>query len=588
MIKYLLSAISILTATVGYSQPDTIIIGRGGYDGLSVTASDGDGGETMDESAFLPNENASSRFLTFAAIGHGESDVTEVMTMGYSDWVEAQMLLPRSFTLQDKTEEYRQYVIAQTSDNRTQNRYWRHAWWQYHMESNDYLRQRVAFALSQLLVISDESNFGSQGHALARHYDILLDNAFSNYRDLLEQITYTPTMGLYLTSLNNAKSDPSNNRFPDENYAREIMQLFSIGTVMLENDGTVITDGEDVPVSTYTNEDIEEFAKIFTGLTWGNREDFNRGALDFDSWIIDMQMMNDFHEPGEKTLLNGVVVPDRNPVDGMADIDDAIDNIFAHQNVPPFVSRFLIQRLVTANPSPQYIDRVANVFIDNGNGVRGDLGEVVKAILLDAEALSCDAQEDPYFGTLREPFIRYIHLMRAMNVSTLTGNHRNNMSRVYDGVRQRPLSSPTVFNFYQFDFQPIGPIEEEGLVAPVFQITDTETLRGYINLLHRWLYQGYVSEGHNIYNGEPEIAYENDIPFLDFQEGISLADDENVRQYLDKINMLLAAGRLSDANLDLIESMVTEIPVEDDEDRARRVQIAIYLLMTAPEYLITR
>jgi len=586
--KSILLIFNIMLVTTVLAQPDTIIIGLGGFDGVMVSTSDGDGASTLDESSFLPNENAASRFLSQASLGHAMADIDSVVMMGYEGWLDAQFAKPIPYSLKDKAEEYRQFVIAETNGNGTSVRYWWHAWWQYHMTNKDVLRQRVAFALSEMLVISEESSFSNNGHALSDYYDILLENSFGNYRDLLEKVSYHPAMGVYLTSLNNDKTDTIANRFPDENYAREIMQLFSIGTTMLNNDGSEILDENELPVPSYTNDDIVEFAKVFTGLTWWNRVNWGRGYLDLDSWLQPMVMWDDHHDPGEKFLLNGFVVPDRDPVDGDADIQDAIDNIFNHQNVPPFVSRFLIQRLVTANPTPGFIDRVSNVFVDNGNGVRGDMKAVVRAILLDEEAKSCENQSAEFVGSLKEPFIRYMQINRAFEVSTLSGVFRNDMRSVYDQTGQRPLAANTVFNFFQYDYQPIGPIENEGLVAPVFQITDAQSIAGYINGLYRWIYNENIADEGGIYGGEPSENYQDEISMLDFSQGIALADDENLKEYLDQLNLLLASGRLSEYSIDIIYNMITRLEAEDEEDKERRVKVAIYLVMTSPEYLINR
>jgi len=527
-----------MLVTTVLAQPDTIIIGLGGFDGVMVSTSDGDGASTLDESSFLPNENAASRFLSQASLGHAMADIDSVVMMGYEGWLDAQFAKPIPYSLKDKAEEYRQFVIAETNGNGTSVRYWWHAWWQYHMTNKDVLRQRVAFALSEMLVISEESSFSNNGHALSDYYDILLENSFGNYRDLLEKVSYHPAMGVYLTSLNNDKTDTIANRFPDENYAREIMQLFSIGTTMLNNDGSEILDENELPVPSYTNDDIVEFAKVFTGLTWWNRVNWGRGYLDLDSWLQPMVMWDDHHDPGEKFLLNGFVVPDRD--------------------------------------------------VDNGNGVRGDMKAVVRAILLDEEAKSCENQSAEFVGSLKEPFIRYMQINRAFEVSTLSGVFRNDMRSVYDQTGQRPLAANTVFNFFQYDYQPIGPIENEGLVAPVFQITDAQSIAGYINGLYRWIYNENIADEGGIYGGEPSENYQDEISMLDFSQGIALADDENLKEYLDQLNLLLASGRLSEYSIDIIYNMITRLEAEDEEDKERRVKVAIYLVMTSPEYLINR
>jgi uncharacterized protein (DUF1800 family) len=574
------------------AQRDTITIGYGSFSGVTVNASSQSGPalpqNTLGQEGYLPNENAASRFLSQATLGYNQSDIENLTQSGYETWIENQLGIPRLFTLENKIRAFHQIVKDSTNSPSAGagSRLWRYAWWQYLMTSPDALRQRVAYALSQMMVVSEFSDFGGNAYALGAYYDKLLEYAFGNYRDLLTAVTYRPSMGVYLTYMNNPKSNPSLNQFPDENYARELMQLFTIGTVMLNNDGSVIKDSNGVPVATYDNEDIIEFSKIFTGLTWADRTQFNKSALNDTSYIADMVMWNNFHEGGVKNLLNGFQVPARNPVDGNADISDALDNLFQHSNTPPFVSRFLIQRLVTSNPSPAYINRVANVFINNGQGVRGDLSAVIKAILLDPEAKSCDSGNLPDFGALREPFVRYIQLNKAFNTYTLSGDFRNDMNNVFLNIGQRPLASPSVFNFFQQDYQPIGPVESAGLVAPEFQITDAQTIAGFINSLYRWIIDGDIADEYSLYSGESSSVYVNQISNMNISEEILLTDNDKLHILLDKLNLVLAQGRVSQNSLDIIANVLLQFPNSTVQEKTDRAKLAIYLLMTAPEYLI--
>lgn len=573
-------------------QRDTITIGYGSYMGVTVNTSSnqlpGNPENTLKQAGFLPNENASARFLSNATLGFNLSDITALSDMGYEAWIDQQMNIPRGFTLLQKIRDYHQ-IVKDSTNTPTAGagiRLWKYAWWQYLMTSQDALRQRVAWALSQLLVISEFSGFSNNAYALGTYYDVLLNHAFGNYKNLLTAVTYRPSMGVYLTYMNNPRSNPAINQFPDENYARELMQLFTIGTVMLNNDGSVMLDAAGLPLPAYDNEDIIEFSKIFTGLTWADRTQFNRSAANDTSYIADMVMWNSFHEPGVKNLLNGFQVPNRNPVDGNADIMDAIENLFQHSNTPPFVSRFLIQRLVTSNPSPAYIQRVANVFINNGQGVRGDLAAVIKAILLDPEASACENGNIPTYGMLREPFVRYVQIHKAFNASTLSGNFRNDMNNVYLHTGQRPLASPSVFNFYQQDYQPIGPIESAGLVAPEFQITDAQTIAGFINGLYRWIIDGDIADEYSLYTGEPSANYANQIASLNFMDEILVSDDDKLHILLDKLNLVLAQGRVSHNTLNIINNVVKQFPNNTTQEKTDRVKLSIYLLMSAPEYLI--
>lgn len=576
------------------AQVDTIILGQGNDSNILITTSSqtaiSNAENTTSENGFLPNLNKASRFLSQATLGHNYDDIVEVSDEGIEDWLDAQLNLPRGPYLVESVRDYVQFARDETNnpDYNSSQRMWKYAWWQYHMTSPDAVRQRVALALSEVLVVSSNSSFGNNGYALADYYDIFLEHGLGNYRDIMEDVTLHASMGIYLTYLNNPKTDTTQNRFPDENYARELMQLFTIGLYELNNDGTHKTDanGDDIP--TYDNYDIAEFAKVFTGLSWSDRTNFGKNARRDTSYIADMIMFNEQHEPGPKYLLNDSIVPDRNPVDGMADIQDAIDNLFYHPNLGPFISKLLIQRLVTSNPPAAYIDRVATVFNDNGSGVRGDLKEVVRAILLDPVALDCASGDDVTFGMLREPFIRYFQINKAFNASTNSGIYRNDMDAVSDYVEQVPLSAPSVFNFFQPDYQPLGEVTNLDLVAPEFQITDAKTLAGYINGVYRWVVQGNIADEYDIYNGEPDSTYSDQISEIDLAYESMFTDDDELHILLDRLNLVLAQGRLSDQTEQYIIDTLKEFENESEEDKMNRVRMAIYFTLSAPEYLINR
>ncbi|WP_235296386.1 DUF1800 domain-containing protein [Portibacter marinus] len=575
-----------------WCQPDTVVIGFGGFESVAISSSDpaSNPRSTLDQSGYLPNENAAARFLSQATLGYSLSNIVEVTHTGIEDWIDAQLAMPIGTDLTSIVQGYLDETFSAlgTYDGASRYLYWEYSWWQYHMTNDDLLRQRVAMALSEILVISEKSNFGNSAFALADYYDILLRNAFGNYRDILQEVTYHPSMGVYLTYTGNPKTDVSQNRYPDENYAREIMQLFTIGLFELNNDGTRKLDGEGQPIPTYDNDDISEYSKVFTGLTWADGNWFFGGARNDTSYLSDLVMWEEYHEPGVKNLLRGEQIPDRNPVDGNADISDALDNLFNHPNVGPFVSKLLIQRLVTSNPSPAYINRVANVFNDNGSGVRGDMAAVIKAILLDEVANNCNSADDDTFGKLREPFIRYFHINKAFNASTLSGEHKNVMRSIERQFNQKPLSAPSVFNFFQPDYQPIGPIEERNLVAPEFQITDSQTITGWINGLYEWLINEEVVDVWQIYDGEPESNYLDEVSSLDFSPHIIYTNDDEIHILLDRLNLILAQGRITDSTLAIIKNALIQYDNESAEDKELRVKLAIYLIMSSPEYLINR
>ena len=440
-------------------------------------------------------------------------------------------------------------------------------WFRNALWGDDQLRQRVAFALSEIMVVSQLGALQGRPFAVADYYDMLAENAFGNYRDLIEKVTLHPAMGVYLSMLGNEKPNPALNIRPDENYARELMQLFSIGLVQLNIDGTVALDGNNQPIPTYDQEIIEGFAHVFTGWTWRGSPSFGSGRVPVSSQYFPMEHWPDFHDTGEKMLLNGTVLPSGQT--GEQDLAGALDNIFNHANVGPFVAIRLIQRLTTSNPSPGYVRRVAEVFNNNGAGVRGDLGAVVKAILLDPEESPSMAMEID--GKLKEPLLRLTQLFKAYNASSTSGRYPLVGSYILFG--QGPLQSPSVFNFFSPFFAPPGEIRNSNLVAPELEIATEYLSTQYTN------YMFFQAFGLNHTN---ENLDEDDI-FINFQEEMDAAADINAL-----INMVagkLLGGEISDTLRTEIAGMLERIPETDTAIRAAEV---IYFVTTSPEYAYQR
>ncbi|MEM6316438.1 MAG: DUF1800 family protein [Bacteroidota bacterium] len=614
---HLFVSLSLLFAPLLLFAQTPQLIGVGQNSNVTVTTSNTqpgtDGTNTLANEGFLPNHNAASRFLQQATFGPTYEDIVGLSTSGMEDWIDQQFTLNPSFSMVTKVAEITDIKNAGLNDPMNTGpflHFWNYAYWEHTMTSPDVLRQRIALALSEILVISENSGFGENAYAFADYYDMLLQHAFGNYRDLLEAVTFTPAMAMYLTYMNNPKQDtiyeidevwPYDTLsrqvvFPDENYAREIMQLFSIGLCELNIDGTCQTDENGVPVPTYNNVDIAEMSKIFTGLTWQNPWcTFGCGSLDYFGDIREsLVMVNDYHDPGEKRLLNGHVVQPRNPVDGVADIREALDNIFNHPNVGPFIGKLLIQRLVTSNPSPEYVARVARAF--NGDthysDQRGDMRAVIKAILLDDEARNCASQSDNTFGMLREPFVRYLQLGRSFNLYSPNAVYRNAMQTISEQFGQKIFASPSVFNFFQQDYQPIGPIEAADKVAPEFQITNSQTITGYLNSLQRWAVRDGMADDWGY--GFEQPYNEDDQQRLDLTDEILLATDDQLPELIDRLDLILAHGQLSQRTKDIIRAALLEISIEsNDEDhveflKSLRVRMALFYIMVSPEYLVNR
>lgn len=453
-----------------------------------------------------PAEKAAARFLQQATFGPAPEELARVRALGFAGWLEQQFTrpvnqhLPLVHVWQTELGGTTNEAVVGTNERME-------AWWRQTMRgdsASDPLRQRVAFALSQIFVISDRmSSLNNDVRGLASYQDMLLEHSFGNVRDLLEAVTRHPWMGLYLSALRNRKANPALNRFPDENYAREILQLFSLGLWVLEPDGSLrLSDGTQLdpeglpvpagrPIPAYGEPQIAALARVFTGLSYSarfvSRTDLNEVPTTRfnDSFNIPwrpMRMWDAEHDlapktvffPGHSTLqlpARTASSPDTGAA-GDADLDAALDHLFAHPNLGPFLGRQLIQRLVTSNPRPEYVARVSAAFADNGSGVRGDLRAVLRAILLDPEARDPSRLEAPEHGQVREPYTRYVALARALGAAPGpgSGGRFRGFGGLLDDFLQRPLSAPSVFNFYSPDHRPPGPLSPLGLVSPEMQI----------------------------------------------------------------------------------------------------------------------
>ena len=529
-----------------------------------------------------------SRFLSQATLGADLATIEQVANQGIEAWIDDQMTVPQSQTLDRLNEVFAEviewYLVNGGNPDEVSTRpYWtifNYTWWENHMKNDDLLRQKVALALSEIFVISIESNLSDAGFGLADYYDVLLKHSFGNFEDMLREISLHPCMGYYLSHLNNPREIPEENIHSDENYAREIMQLFTIGLYELNQDGSRKTDGQGEWIPTYDQADIKELAKVFTGLGVGGvmeNEWVDEPYFGLDIYVADMTtpmiMYEEWHQPGTKTLVNGYVIPAGQT--GLKDINDAVHQLFLHPNVGPFIGKQLIQRLVTSNPTPGYISRVAAVFADNGQGERGDMGAVIKAILMDPEARTCSALEEDRFGKLREPFTRYTHFSKAIQMEQYYGRYWNVAYGFYEATNQMPLASRTVFNFFLPDFQPIGAIADNGLVGPEFQIHNSRTSVEYINRVNDWAVWGYVMDDWE--NDNPSVTY-------NIEELLPLARDPEV--LINRLDILFTHGMLSDRTRQIIKDAIT--PLISDNYRYNRTRLALYLMMISPDYAIMK
>ncbi|MDM0044715.1 DUF1800 domain-containing protein [Variovorax dokdonensis] len=450
--------------------------------------------------------------------------------------------------------------------------------WQQLMASPDSLRKRLALALSEIFVVSaNDINASWPEFAMAQYWDTLVDGASGNFRDLLEAITLNPAMGMYLNTRGNQKED-DDGRQPDENYAREVMQLMTIGLVQLEPNGQPRRSADGRPLPTYSQDDVSQLARVFTGY-----------ELD-----IDPSEMNAFAAPasGRRGVSNGWttrpmrLMPTRHSTlaanflgasvpagtDGKTALRIALDTLFNHPNVGPFIGRQLIQRLVTSNPSPGYVGRVATVFADNGAGVRGDMRSVFAAVLLDNEARAPAGLSDPNFGRLREPMLRLVQWARTFKVGSATDTWKVGDTSAITNLGQSPLRSPSVFNFFRPGFVPPSTaIAVNRMVAPEFQLVSEASVCTYVNRM-----QAVISDG---------LAAGDLMPDYGAERRLAL----DASALVDRLNLLLCAGQLSTATVNVIKTALgTPEAASGESNRDNRIFAGILLVMGCPEYLVQK
>jgi len=559
-----------------------------------------------------------ARLLTQATFGPTKAEIDALTGGDINAWITRQLALPftshRTATVADRNTFGGSNSFSNWDAIHLPNR--QSAWFKIAVTAPDQLRQRVAFALSQILVISDISLGGdNQTEPLANYYDILGNGAFGNFRDLLENVTLNPMMGEYLSSLRNSKAtyDTAGNAIttPDENYAREVMQLFTIGLVKLQPDGTLLLGTDGLPIPTYNQTTITEMAKIFTGWAYFNTNtasttNFRSGSTNYFS---PMSLFPAFHDDGAKNLSPVTEVPIAAGKGGVTDLRLALDALFTHQNTPPFISRLLIQRLVSSNPSPGYVYRVAKVFENDGSGTRGNLGAVVRAILTDYEARSPSLVTNVSYGKLKEPLLRLTGVLRSFGASSPSGRflgYRHTVNNevitgstpkpatqaeitasltsgtlpynAIGSIAQAALRSPTVFNFYHPDYVLPGPLAAAGLVAPEFEITDDNFAISVPNYL-----RGFVLSAVPTLNGVPTAVAPYTLTLNLNYEQTLLANPDNL---LNHLNLLLCSGSLSSTARTRIAAALTALPTStSNEDR---VKTAILLVLTSPNAAVQK
>ena len=529
--------------------------------------------EPAPEAAIPSGPADAARFLMQASFGPTDEDVADVEALGFEGWIAAQAALPTSSSYVTRLRQMREPHWDEIMD----------LFWSSAMEADDQLRHRVAYALSKIVTVSMRHDFfHGRPDTYGAYMDMLQDQAFGNYEDLIREVSLSPAMGLYLSHLGNRKADPETGIEPDENYAREVMQLFTIGLVELNADGT------ERPQETYDTDDVRGLASIFTGLSWANT-DFEYPNVDAIDRTVSMTGFSRFHESAPKQVLGRSVATG---TDALAGVEAGLDVVLSHPNLAPFVSKQLIQHLVSSNPTPAYVARVARAFEAGrytgaggtafGDGRRGDMTATIAAILLDPEARSEAAAARAGHGKLREPALRFLHLARAFRDDggrVLSGEPDNTGALRYsenlDVLGMKPYASPSVFGWFRPGYVvPGGWTADQGLVAPEMQIASGSALTSYIEFMSA------------VIRGE---IWGTAFFDLDWAPLYAMADDPEA--LLDRLDVMLTAGRMEPETRQRIADALALAVIDDqdtDRDRRFRTELALLMVVTSPEFAVQR
>ena len=512
-----------------------------------------------------PTTAQAARFLAQSSMGADRTQMDRVVSLGYAAWLDEQLALPLSATRWDWLVSQGYADISHKNDESGFDA----AAWLKLLNAPDTLRQRVTLALSEIFVAAIDGLVGAgwRQFAAASYLDLLEANAFGNHRSLLQQISLSAPMGQFLTYRGSAKADPISGALPDENYARESMQLFTIGLLQLNADGTPqLAAGK--TIDTYGLSDITGLARVFTGWDFDLAGQTGAAATATPNFLRrPMVQVASRYETGAKTFLGTTIAAGTAATAGLT---QALDTIFAHPNVAPFFCRQLIQRLVTSNPSPAYVARLAAVFNNDGTGVKGNLRAVVRALLLDSEARSDPVAASTSFGKLREPMLRFTAWARAYGAISPSGAWAvGNTSDPGTRLGQSPLRSPTVFNFFRPGYvPPNSALGNAALQAPEFQIANESSVIGYLNFMQRAV-AGNVGDLTPDYSGL-----------------LALAD--NASALVSEINLVLAANQLSAATAAALSTAVQSMAGGTDASRRNRIYAALLLVLAAPEFIVQK
>ncbi|MBT0569167.1 DUF1800 domain-containing protein [Curvibacter sp. CHRR-16] len=543
--------------------------------------------------ATASTDREAARFLIQAQCFATTEDIAAVRARSYESWLDDQFNRSVGTKRWDWLNEHG-YASPSNSTNYWQRTY-QADWmmWAELMTCTDTLRKRIALALSEIFVVSvTDLDFNWRSHAIAHYWDQLVANAFGNYRQLMKDMTLNVAMGYYLNTRGNQKENAATGRLPDENFAREIMQLMTIGLVQLNQDGTVKTDSSGTALETYTQSDVSNLARVFTGYDIDQSQNAGGFTIPENGQKIistyytrlPMTLTASLHSTLAVEFL-GTTIPAGTP--GAQALEQALDALFNHANVGPFIGKQLIQRLVTSNPSPAYVSRVAARFNNNGSGVRGDMKAVITAILMDDEARSSAGLSDSSYGRLREPMLRFLQWGRTFGVTSGYGTWK--IEDLSGDLGQSPLRSPSVFNFFRPGYVPPSTaMATAKQVAPEFQLVNEVSVARYLNFMAPVIQKGYFVNGPNYSNPASNETNGFDIS-TGYPNELALVTDADA--LLARVNLLMCAGQLSAVTVKLISDAIKGKAVTNAstaEEKKNRIAAAVLLVMASADYLIQK
>lgn len=559
--------------------------------------------------SYFANRRRTARFLTQATFGPKWSEINALTGTSASEWFVNQTNLSTDYAL-DIIQEYREaYQTEEDEVNDLIAGSRNAAWWRNAIEGQDQLRQRMAYALSQIIVVSDlPEAVETFPQAVGYVQDIFARHAFGNYRDILEEVTYSPMMGFYLTYLGNEKADPETGRMPDENYARELMQLFTVGLVELKGDGEPRLDLDGNPIELYSNADITGLARVFTGLDFAEEprtEDIEEVRPDV--WALPMAIYPDLHSPEAKSFL-GITIPAG--TSAADSIDMTLDRLMSHRNIGPFVGRQLIQRFTTSNPAPGYVKRVARAFnqgryvlpdgTEVGTNEKGDLMATLAAVLFDGQNRLGSAWRKADYGKVREPVIRLTNWARMFNADAENPEYAPELFVLGEisALSQRPYGARSVFNFYRPGYVPPATLAgARDMTVPEMQLVNATSIPGYINIIGEYIFREEADE--EFLEELQEEFDESDIDVDEAKAKTTLVPDYSAlhsfamdnNALIKRLNAMLLYSTMSEATKSNIENALEHDFFEEFEDEEvldEKVRHAIWLIMTSPDYLIQR